>query len=183
MSINEQDAGVLKQSTITEIDRATGQRRTHPAFVDAKEASEELSWVLKMANRGITKRYHPKTGEAVIMIKSEVGRYYSEWGTPVSEDMARQAGFDVDRYAAERRKSESYARMYAELKARHDEEVALMEAEAKAKAEQEAKAKPFPFTVAVPAGPSPRVHPPNYAELVGRSKAKTVPLGDCPGRC
>lgn len=56
-------------------------------------------------NRGVTKRKHP-AGVQILMYKDVPGEYFDINDEPVSESMARAAGYDVDRLETERKKRE-----------------------------------------------------------------------------
>lgn len=55
------------------------------------------------------------SGAEVYMIKDEPGYYYNSFGHQVSEQMAKEAGFHVERFQKERAKKERLAQAYAEI--------------------------------------------------------------------
>jgi hypothetical protein len=54
---------------------------------------------------GLAIREHPR-GFRVAMKKKEPGTYFTQLGTEVPEEVAREAGFDVDRYRKDRLRRE-----------------------------------------------------------------------------
>lgn len=69
-------------------------------------------------NRGVTMKIHP-SGVRVYMYKDEPGFYLSGQGTPVGEDLAREAGFDVAQLGKKRaikeKMAEAQARILADM--------------------------------------------------------------------
>lgn len=53
---------------------------------------------------GVSIRQDPQTGADVFMYKNDPGTYYSGHGEVVAVSMAKRAGFDVERHAAEKEK-------------------------------------------------------------------------------
>ena len=70
--------------------------------------------------RGISCWKHKGSGQYVYMYNSEPGIYLTEQGTPVSEDMAREAGADTEKYAKQRKKEQALAAALAEIEAATD---------------------------------------------------------------
>ena len=72
-------------------------------------------------DRGVHIRTHHSTGVDVYMYVDTPGVYLSQHGTPVSEDMARQAGFPVDEQVKarelQRRLKAAHEAVYAEMNA------------------------------------------------------------------
>lgn len=60
-------------------------------------------------DRGVKIRQDAQTGMEIFMYKDEPGIYYDSHGRRVKESLARQAGFDVDRYARMRRHQQKLA--------------------------------------------------------------------------
>ena len=68
-------------------------------------------------NRGLTKKIHLKTGVDVYMYKDTPGVYLNAYGTPVTEDFAKEAGFDTVTYGKEKLKRERIAQVTAMVEA------------------------------------------------------------------
>lgn len=68
-------------------------------------------------NRGLTKKIHLKTGVDVYMYKDTPGVYLNAYGTPVTEEFAKEAGFDVVTYGREKLKRERIAQVTALVEA------------------------------------------------------------------
>ena len=67
-------------------------------------------------DRGVIKRVHPK-GVEVYMYKDAPGVYLNAHGKEVAENMAKTAGFPVDRYTLARRKKELMAKAMETIEA------------------------------------------------------------------
>lgn len=65
-------------------------------------------------NRGVVIRFHPM-GIKVAMYRDEPGVFIDVNGNELSRDVARAAGYDVDRLLRERAKAERLAEFHAEL--------------------------------------------------------------------
>src|SRR5262245_59974300 len=63
--------------------------------------------------RGLIIQVSGASGERIMMYVDEPGTYLNAQGQPVSEDVARGAGFDVTKHKADRRRQESLARARA----------------------------------------------------------------------
>lgn len=83
-------------------------------------------------DKGMTIRFHP-SGARVGMYKDTPGVYYDGKGERVNKDMAREAGFDVERLARERRKQKKIQKAKERIEA--EEEQALRQAEEEAERE------------------------------------------------
>ena len=60
-------------------------------------------------DRGVIKRTHPLNGVAIYMYRDTPGDYLNAFGTPVSEKIAKEAGFDVALLAKHKLKRERLA--------------------------------------------------------------------------
>lgn len=60
-------------------------------------------------DRGVVFQTHPSTGMNVYMYKSEPGKYINAYGSPLSEKIAQEAGFDTVKYGKEKLKRERMA--------------------------------------------------------------------------
>lgn len=65
-------------------------------------------------DRGVTKRKHPN-GFVVAMYKDAPGHFLDTHGRELTEDLAKQAGFDVDNLITERRKQEKMQEARAQI--------------------------------------------------------------------
>lgn len=66
-------------------------------------------------DRGVIIRTEPKTGVDVYMYRDSPGVWLNAYGTPVTEELAKMAGFDVERYSKERIKRERMATAMAAI--------------------------------------------------------------------
>lgn len=70
-------------------------------------------------DRGVMKMDDAATGVSVYMYLDDPGRYLNAHGTEVGVDLARRAGFDVDKQVKERqlkkRLAEAYAKIHSEM--------------------------------------------------------------------
>lgn len=60
-------------------------------------------------DRGVSFQLHPKTGMNIYMYKDAPGHYINAFGSPVSDALAREAGFDIERFGKEKIKRERMA--------------------------------------------------------------------------
>lgn len=86
-------------------------------------------------DRGVTKRRHPN-GFMVAMYKSEPGVFMDVHGKPLDEELARQAGFDVDTLVNERRKNEKMQEARAQIEKEFESQSEEIERLLDAKTEQ-----------------------------------------------
>lgn len=66
-------------------------------------------------DRGMEIHSHPSTGMDVFMYVDDPGVYLSAHGTPVSEQLAEQAGFDIERFGRERRIKQALAAAHKQI--------------------------------------------------------------------
>ncbi len=82
-------------------------------------------------DRGVMMRYLDGTGIQVYMYLDTPGVYLNAFGAEVSGDLARQAGFDVEKLGRERTKRErmatAFAAIEAEIEGRSEKEATLVE--------------------------------------------------------
>lgn len=75
-------------------------------------------------DRGVTIRFHPANRMQVAMYDDSPGVYYTQTGDPIAAELARQAGFDVERdirrKIANERLAAARRQIEAELKAEED---------------------------------------------------------------
>lgn len=71
-------------------------------------------------DRGVLMRYLEGTGIQVYMYVDEPGVFLNAFGKEVSEDLAKQAGFDVERLSRERVKRERMKAAFAAIEAEID---------------------------------------------------------------
>lgn len=82
-------------------------------------------------NAGLTFAVNGDTGERIYMYNDAegVGIYLNEQGKPVSEEVARKAGFDVAAHKAQRNRAQAYERAKAAVDAQYKIELERIEAE------------------------------------------------------
>lgn len=68
-------------------------------------------------NRGLMKRTHIKTGVDVYMYKDDPGVFLNAYGTVVSEQLARECGFETEKLGKEKLKKERMAQAMALIEA------------------------------------------------------------------
>lgn len=78
-------------------------------------------------NRGLSKKIHLKTGVDVYMYKDTPGVYLNAYGTPVTEEFAKEAGFDTDTLGKEKLKRERIAQVTAMVEAELSQGPAMRE--------------------------------------------------------
>jgi hypothetical protein len=61
------------------------------------------------ADKGLSIRRHEGTDQQLFMYKTEPGLYLNAFGNEVSEKIAREAGFDVEKFSRQRLRSERLA--------------------------------------------------------------------------
>lgn len=66
-------------------------------------------------NRGVSIRRHKESGMYVYMYKDEPGIYYNAFEVEISDNLARQAGFNVDEYAKKKLMREAMAKAQVEI--------------------------------------------------------------------
>lgn len=90
-------------------------------------------------NRGILKKKDNQTQITVIAFKDDPGNYFDERGQPVSNDLARAAGHDVETGARERRRRELKAESDKKIDKQLREEDAKIDAQIQQEAAKAAK--------------------------------------------
>lgn len=65
--------------------------------------------------RGVIINMDPRTGVEVFMYVDDPGVYLSAHGTPVAEELARAAGYDVAKFAKERKLKERLKQAHASI--------------------------------------------------------------------
>lgn len=61
-------------------------------------------------DRGVIFATHPQLGLSVYMYVDAPGKYINAFGKEISETLAKEAGFEVERYAKDRRRREMLAK-------------------------------------------------------------------------
>lgn len=80
-------------------------------------------------NRGVMTKFHPQNGMRISKYIDTPGSYYTDTAEPVAPELARQAGFDVEKDMREKLKQERLAAAKRAIEAElREEEDAIAEA-------------------------------------------------------